>query len=124
LFGVWFRYRQAPADAVVGQALVAHASASYLIPTALLPHRGFGESMVHKDISTGILAHTISFHEPFDLRGWLLIAQESTFTGHGNAYGEGRVFTEDGRLVASFSQESIVRHASPPRPGSDPDRVL
>jgi acyl-CoA thioesterase-2 len=124
VLSLWFRHEQAPTDIVLGQALLAHASASYLIPTAMLPHRGFGESMVHQDISTGILAHTISFHELFDLRDWLLISQESTFTGHGNAYGEGRIFSEDGRLIASFSQESIVRHCGPSHPGIDPSSVL
>ncbi len=77
--------------------------------TAMLPHPGIGERMAHREFSTGIIAHAVSFHEAADPSDWLLVSQESSYTGNGRAYGIGRVFTESGMLVASFNQEAIVR---------------
>jgi acyl-CoA thioesterase II len=106
----WLRVPTAPDEQVIGQALLAHASASFLIGTAMRPHEGMGQSITHKQISSGIISHTVSFHEPFDVRDWLLMAMESPYAGRGRTYGVGRVFTRDGELVASFSQENMIRH--------------
>lgn len=37
------------------------------------------------------------------------MAQEGTFAGKGRIHGRGAVFTEDGTLVATFSQDSMVK---------------
>src|SRR4051794_1516591 len=99
----WVRFPGVPEEPVLAQALLAHAPASFLIGTAMRPHAGIGQSIAHKDISTGIVSHTISFHEPFAATDWLLMAMESPYAGRGRTYGVGRVFTQDGQLVASFS---------------------
>ncbi len=107
---LWARHPDAGEDPAVGQGLIAHTSASLLIGTAMRPHEGVGQSAAHAMFSTGIIGHTISFHEPFDAREWLLLAQTSTYTGRGRAYGWGEIFTRDGAMVASYSQESMIRH--------------
>ena len=104
----WVRF-PGGADGPVGQALLAHATAGFLMGTTMLPHPGIGERMAHGSFSTGILAHTISFHEDLDLGGWFLITQESTHTGRGRAYGVGQVFDAAGAMVASFNQEALMR---------------
>jgi acyl-CoA thioesterase II len=40
----------------------------------------------------------------------MLISNRSLHAGHGRGYGEGHVFTEDGRLVASFVQQNMIRY--------------
>jgi acyl-CoA thioesterase-2 len=107
---VWFR-RSAGVDCVgaIGQGLLAHSSASFLIGAAMRPHHGVGQSAAHAAFSTGIIAHTISFHEPIDLSEWHLLCSRSTYAGRGRTYGVGEIFAA-GQLVASFSQESMVRH--------------
>ncbi len=110
---VWFRRSGGidGADRVaVQQGLLAHASASYLIGAAMLPHPGMGQAASHAAFSTGIIAHTISFHETVDIGDWHLLCSRSTYAGNGRTYGTGEVFHEGGQLVASFSQESMVRH--------------
>lgn len=94
----------------VGQGLLAHASASFLIGAAMRPHAGVGQSAAHAAFSTGIVGHTISFHEPVDVAEWHLLCHRSRYTGRGRAYGVGEVFSASGQLVASFSQESMIRH--------------
>ena len=106
---VWMRLPEAAPDQVTAQAALAHATAGYLMGTHMLPHEGIGERMAHASFSTGIVGHTVSFHEPIDPTSWILIAQHSTYAGRGRAYGVGQVFTEGGHLVASFSQEALMR---------------
>jgi acyl-CoA thioesterase len=65
--------------------------------------------MSHDTISTGVITHTLSFHEPIRADAWLLLAQQSLFAGHGRTYGSGQVFDERGTQVASFVQENLVR---------------
>ncbi|HXA34021.1 MAG TPA: acyl-CoA thioesterase domain-containing protein [Acidimicrobiales bacterium] len=107
---VWVRTSGPPDNLVVNQALLAHATASFLIGTAMRPHAGVGQSVAHRDISTGIVGHSISFHEDVAPDQWMLLANESPFAGRGRAYGRGQVFTRSGQLVASFSQEAMIRH--------------
>ncbi|HEX4220415.1 MAG TPA: acyl-CoA thioesterase domain-containing protein [Acidimicrobiales bacterium] len=106
----WVRTSGPPDNPVVTQALLAHASATFLIGTAMRPHAGMGQSVAHLDISTGIVGHTVSFHEHVVPDQWLLLVNESPFAGRGRAYGRGQVFTRAGQLVASFSQEAMIRH--------------
>jgi acyl-CoA thioesterase-2 len=106
---VWVRTGGAAENPIVDQALLARASASFLIGTAMRPHAGVGQSVAHRDISTGIVGHTISFHDDIEPGQWMLLANESPFAGRGRAFGRGQAFTQSGRLVASFSQEAMVR---------------
>jgi acyl-CoA thioesterase-2 len=107
---VWARHPDAGQDAAVGQGLLAHTTASFLIGTAMLPHPNMGQSAAHAEFSTGIIGHSISFHEPFDAREWVLLSHTSTYAGHGRVFGTGEVFTQAGQLVASYTQEGMIRH--------------
>jgi acyl-CoA thioesterase len=106
---VWTRFPGAPDDPVTSQALLAYASDGFLIATAMRPHPGVGQSLAHRTISTTVLTQTISFHEPFSAADWLLLAHESPSAGRGRSYGRAHVFTADGRLVASYVQDNMVR---------------
>lgn len=107
---VWKRHPEATGDQAVGQALVAHTSASFLVGAAMRPHAGFGQSAAHAEFSTGIIGHSLSFHEPLDAQDWLLFVQRSTTASRGRAFGTGQVFDQAGLLVASYQQESMIRH--------------
>lgn len=113
--GVWMRFPGAGDDPGLGRALLAYASDGFLIGTALRPHPGFGQSLAHVEFNTTVLTHTLSFHEPFGAGEWLLLDQEAPYAGRGRSYGRGHVWTADGRLVASFAQDAMIR-AFPPAP--------
>jgi acyl-CoA thioesterase len=107
--GAWVRFPGAEATAVIGQALLAYATDGFLIATAMRPHAGIGQSMAHVSISTSVLSHTLTFHEPVDASEWHLLAHESPYAGRGRTYGRANIFTAGGRLVGSFVQDNMVR---------------
>jgi acyl-CoA thioesterase II len=106
---VWSRFRAPETTGVTGQALLAYATDGFLIGAAMRPHAGIGQSMAHTTISTSVLSHTLTFHEPVDAGQWHLLAHHSPYAGRGRSYGRADIFTEDGRLVASFVQDNMVR---------------
>lgn len=112
---VWSRFPGLPDDEVSGRAGLAYASDGFLIGTAMRPHEGIDQSMAHVSVATTVLSHTISFHEPIDASDWLLLDQHSTYAGRGRAYGRASVHSADGRHVASFVQDSMLRAAPPDR---------
>jgi len=107
---VWTRFPDAPEGDAVNRALLAYATDGFLIGTAMRPHAGVGQSMAHVSIATTVLTHTLSFHQPVRASEWLLLDQRSTYAGSGRAYGRGEVFEAGGALVASFVQDSMIRH--------------
>jgi len=106
---VWVRFPGAQATGVAGQALLAYATDGFLIGTAMRPHAGVGQSMAHRSISTSVLSHTLTFHEPVDAGEWHLLAHESPYAGRGRTYGRAHIFAQDDRLVGSFVQDNMVR---------------
>jgi acyl-CoA thioesterase len=106
---VWTRFAGAPHDPGTSQALLAFATDGFLIGTAMRPHEGVGQAQAHVTLSTGVLSHTLTFHEPLYAGDWMLLAHHSTYAGHGRSYGTANVFLEDGTLVASFVQDAMIR---------------
>lgn len=106
---VWTRFRGAPDDPAVSQALLAFATDGFLIGTAMRPHEGVGQAQAHVTLSTGVLSHTLTFHEPAHAGDWLLLSHHSSHAGHGRCYGRADVFRTDGALVASYVQDAMIR---------------
>ena len=110
---VWTRFEGAPEDPVTDQALVALATDGFLIATAMRPHAGVGQAQAHVTLSTGVISHTLTFHEPARASEWLLLAHHSPYAGGGRSYGRADVFRADGALVASFVQDAMIRPRRP-----------
>ena len=104
---VWFRARAPlPDDPKLHRAVLAYFSDMRLMATCLLPH---GLAFVRGDVRGASLDHAIWFHEDARADDWLLYAMESPWSGHARGLNFGRVFTRDGRLVASTAQEGMFR---------------
>jgi acyl-CoA thioesterase len=112
---VWTRFPGAPDDPGISQALLAFATDGFLIGTAMRPHPGVGQAQAHVTLSTGVLSHTLTFHEPFSAGDWLLLSHRSPYAGRGRSYGRADVYRKDGHFVASFVQDGMIR-AMPARP--------
>jgi acyl-CoA thioesterase-2 len=104
---IWFRVRGAlPDDPGVHNALLAYLSDMTLINTALLVH---GLTIFDPKIQVASLDHALWIHEALRVDQWLLYAQQSPWAGGARALTRGEIFTREGRLVASVSQEGLVR---------------
>lgn len=105
----WLHYDPAPAREDLAKALVAYFTGHLGISTTMRAHAGIGTSQAHFTVSTAPMTVTVSFHEPFGWTGWLLYTHESTQVGAGMSYIRGTVHTEEGDLIASFSQDAMIR---------------
>jgi acyl-CoA thioesterase len=112
---VWSRFEGVGSEDWMSQALLAYASDGFLVGTAMRPHAGVGQALAHVSISTSVITHTLTFHTAFDAADWLLLAQRSPNACHGRSFGRADVFTSDGRMVASYTQENMIRAFAPDR---------
>jgi acyl-CoA thioesterase-2 len=55
------------------------------------------------------LDDSIWFHRDFRMDEWLLYDKDSPSAGGGRGFNRGNFFTRDGRLVASTTQEALIR---------------
>jgi acyl-CoA thioesterase-2 len=116
----WVRFTPLPHDPALHAGLLAQFTGHLSIAAAMRPHAGIGQDQAHRTLSTGINAITISFHADVRVDEWLLYHHVSTFAGDGMTHAEGRVHTEAGALVASFTVDAMVRaFADPNAPVDD-----
>lgn len=99
-----------PDDPLVHAAAFAYASDMTIAGAALAPH---GYRLGGPDIMVASLDHTVWFHEPFRADRWWLYDQHAPRASGGRGLINSRVFTADGRLVASTAQEALLRKVRP-----------
>jgi acyl-CoA thioesterase len=105
----WLHYDPIPIRDDVAKALIAYFTGHLGISTTMRAHEGIGTAQAHLTVSTAPMTVTVSFHEPVRWDGWLLYSHESTQVGAGMSYVRGAVHTEEGELIASFSQDGMIR---------------
>ncbi len=109
---VWARFVAAPGDPAIDQALLAFSTETFLIGTAMRPHAGVGQAQAHRTLSTGVLSHTMTYHEPYPAAAWHLLEMRASYSGHGRSWGRGDIFGRDGQLVGSWVQDAMIRARS------------
>lgn len=110
---VWLRtVGPLPDDPALHRYLLAYASDHAFITTSLLPH---GVSYLTPGMQIASLDHVMWFHQPFRVDEWLLHVIDSPAAHGARGLVRGRVFTRDGRLVASTAQEGLIRKRSTQR---------
>jgi acyl-CoA thioesterase len=107
----WLRYDEVPERDELVKALLAHFTGHLGISTTLRAHAGVGTAQSHDTLSTAPITIAISFHEPvrWPHGGWLLYDHESVQVGAGMSHVRGQIFTEGGALLASFTQDAMIR---------------
>lgn len=109
---LWTRMPEPVGSTAASQAILAWSTNGWFIELAMRPHQAavnIGDA--HHSLATGVIGHTINFHRQFDAGSWVQLAHEATFAGRGRVHGRGLAFAEDGTLLASFSQDSMVKAA-------------
>ena len=105
----WLHYDPIPTRDDLAKALIAYFTGHLGISTTMRAHEGIGTSQAHLTVSTAPMTVSVSFHEPVRWDGWLLYGHESTQVGAGMSYVRGTVHTEAGDLIASFTQDALIR---------------
>lgn len=104
---VWFRLNtKLPDDYAFHAHLLAYTSDMTLLQTCLRPH---GQSLFDPQLQIASLDHAMWFHRPFRMDEWLLYSQDSPSSAHARGFSRGSIFTRDGILVASVTQEGLMR---------------
>ena len=95
-----------PNDAVLHRAALAYAS-DYTILESI--YRRHGIAWSHPGLKSASLDHAMWFHRDGRADQWVLYVQESPSAQGGRGLSLGRIFTRDGRLLATVAQEGMVR---------------
>jgi acyl-CoA thioesterase-2 len=104
---LWFRAAgKLGDDRMLNHCVLAYASDLTLLGASLVPH---GTIIGSPHIQAASLDHAMWFHRPFRADEWLLYDQVSPSASGARGFSVGRVFTADGALVASVSQEGLIR---------------
>jgi acyl-CoA thioesterase-2 len=90
--------------------LLAYASDHGFIGTAVMPH---GVTWWTPGMQIASLDHVMWFHQRFRVDEWLLHVMDSPAAHGARGLVRGRIFTRDGRLVASTAQEGLIRQRAP-----------
>jgi acyl-CoA thioesterase II len=122
----WVRFRDAPTEQYLQSALVAQATTHWTIGAAMRPHHGYGEADAHVTMSTGIMSVGIAFHDDAPVTEWFLYANPAIWSGRGLAQGQGQVFSQDGRLMASYTVQAMIRRftKAPDAMGKDASNAM
>ncbi|MEQ1649221.1 MAG: acyl-CoA thioesterase II [Hyphomicrobiaceae bacterium] len=104
---IWFRANGTLPDALpLHQCVLAYASDFTLLDTSLIAH---GKLMFDKELQLASLDHSMWFHRPFRADEWMLYVQDSPSAHGARGFCRGSVYTREGALVASVTQEGLVR---------------
>ncbi|MEI2764881.1 MAG: acyl-CoA thioesterase II [Dermatophilaceae bacterium] len=104
---VWIRCTGAlPDDPLIHAAVLTYASDFNLLEPVLRRH---GLAWVDRRLRPASLDHAMWFHRHTRADDWVLYAQSSPSATGGRGLAIGRMFAQDGRLVASVAQEGMLR---------------
>jgi acyl-CoA thioesterase-2 len=104
----WFKaIDEMPDDFRVHQYMLAYASDFGLVATSLYPH---GHSYWEREMQVASLDHALWFHRDFRMDEWLLYVMGSPNAYKAKGLNNGRIYTKEGKLVASVSQEGLIRN--------------
>jgi len=114
---VWIRFpvdigalTDSPAAAqTLCRVLLAYASDMGLVSTALLPHGG---AVPRSSVQMASLDHALWIHRNVGLDDWLLFHKRTSRAGGARGLTHAEFFSRDGVLIASVTQEGLVRSVS------------
>ncbi|WRS30078.1 acyl-CoA thioesterase domain-containing protein [Actinomycetaceae bacterium MB13-C1-2] len=106
---LWMKIRSAVPDGapqVIHRALLAYVVDQVMLEPSL---RSVGLYWSAPGMSLASIDHSMWFHRDVDINDWLLFSGESSSVSNSRAKSDVRIYTRGGRLVASASQEGMIR---------------
>jgi len=104
---IWMRaVGSLPDDPAMHRAVLAYASDHGLLMTPMMQH---ALSFVLGQVVPASLDHAMWFHRDFRVDDWILYQTDSPAAHGARAFCRGNFFARDGRLIASVTQEGMMR---------------
>ncbi|MBP7928803.1 MAG: acyl-CoA thioesterase II [Acidimicrobiia bacterium] len=104
---VWFRTNGTPpSDQMLQRCLVTYVSDMTLLDISMGPH---AHSWFEPRFQVASLDHAMWFHNDIDASQWMLYDQYSPFAGGARGLSQGYIYSADGRLVTTVTQEGLIR---------------
>jgi len=104
---IWLKtLEEIPDDPVLHHTLLAYASDYYLLGAAGLDTR-FQVDLGKLQLAS--IDHAMWFHRPVRADEWILYVLDSPSASSSTGLAFGKMFSRDGRLVASTAQEGLIR---------------
>lgn len=98
-----------PYEPALHAAALTYATDMPMWEPGLFPHPVYWPDAVSgRAWFSSSMDHTVFFHQPFRADEWLLMTQENPVAAGSRGLGQARIYTRDGRLVASVVQESVM----------------
>ena len=95
-----------PEDQVIQQAFLLYISDMGLLGAA---NNSVGVNFLTKNLQNASLDHAMWFHRKLDLDGWFLYSIDSPVTRNARGFSRVSIFSRDGKLIASCTQEGLIR---------------
>ena len=104
---VWFKIKgEMVNDTTLNRSIISYVSDYNILTTALHPH---AEEAHFGNTQMATLDHSMWFFRDFDINDWMLFSIESPSASGARGFTRGNIFTESGVLVASVTQEGLMR---------------
>ena len=106
-YATWIRISDPmDSDSRMQKAMLACFSDYQILLTSIMPH---GASYFKGTRLTASIDHAMWFHRPFNMNEWILYCTESPNAHEGLGFNTGSFFDRKGNLIASVSQEGLIR---------------
>jgi acyl-CoA thioesterase-2 len=104
---IWFKANgELTGSQALQQSVVAYASDFNLLITSFLPHN---VSLFSTPMQLASLDHSMWFHKPLKADEWMLYVVHSPNAGGARGFCTGRIFSKEGDLLVSVTQEGLIR---------------
>ncbi|KAJ0797588.1 putative palmitoyl-CoA hydrolase [Helianthus annuus] len=106
----WFKAKgKLSDDEALHRCVVAYTSDLIFLNVSLYPHRAKGVKTTYISLD-----HSTWFHRPIRADEWLLFVISSPTAYNARGFVSGQIFNRKGELVASVTQEGLIRKARTP----------
>ena len=105
---VWFRLKgtKQELEIAVKHQILTYISDYNILNAAINPNASVAN---WGNLQTASLDHSMWFFRDFDLDDWMLFSAESPSSFGARGLARGNIFTREGKLIASFAQEGLLR---------------
>ena len=105
----WIRFPQTITDQQLGRCLLAYVSDMSMVAAAILPHQ---QTVQQRQLQIASLDHALWIHRDVHFDDWLLFDKRTTVARNARALVHANFFDRGGQLVASVTQEGLIRDHS------------